>query len=392
MERLFQLVERYCFQGHTHVPGVFTEGYQFYAPEEIDNEYTLGDGKVMINVGSVGQPRDGDPRACYVILDDGVRRPMARQASPVEGAHRRPRASRGRHPRAAPARADPRPLPPPALRLRDDDPEDLRHPRARTVPGRPAPPGTLAPSRPVRRHRPDSTPPRAPPWPQGLPHDEQREADHPVPRPDLRLVRGDAISRRRIGTEPAPPASGPEAAGRRGGHNRPTPSPWRRKPAVPGPGPRRGRRREGRGREARRSHSAQPSELVLKSDRLEVQLEQAQAGVETVVSSRYEAELEDGKAASSPAHPRRCARDGRGPKRPPSMLVTLVPTPDGKAAEPEGAAADPAFAIDSLPWEVVRDDEGRAVRPVAKAAANRQGRPRSRAGGPLPHAASTSSA
>jgi len=72
MERLFQLVEKYCFQGHTHVPGVFTEGYQFYAPEEIDNEYTLGDGKVMINVGSVGQPRDGDPRACYVILEDGV--------------------------------------------------------------------------------------------------------------------------------------------------------------------------------------------------------------------------------------------------------------------------------------------------------------------------------
>ncbi|WP_422927298.1 metallophosphoesterase family protein [Singulisphaera sp. PoT] len=71
MERLFQLVDRYCFQGHTHVPGVFTEGFQFYAPEEIDNEYTLGDGKLMINVGSVGQPRDGDPRACYVILDDG---------------------------------------------------------------------------------------------------------------------------------------------------------------------------------------------------------------------------------------------------------------------------------------------------------------------------------
>jgi len=71
MERLFQLVERYCFQGHTHVPGVFTESFQFYAPEEIDNEYTMGDGKLMINVGSVGQPRDGDPRACYVVLDDG---------------------------------------------------------------------------------------------------------------------------------------------------------------------------------------------------------------------------------------------------------------------------------------------------------------------------------
>lgn len=75
MERLFQLVDRYCFQGHTHVPGVFTEGFQFYAPEEIDNEYSLGDGKVMINVGSVGQPRDGDNRACYVILEDG--RPSA---------------------------------------------------------------------------------------------------------------------------------------------------------------------------------------------------------------------------------------------------------------------------------------------------------------------------
>lgn len=80
MERLFQLVDRYCFQGHTHVPGVFTEGFQFYAPEEIDNEYTLGDGKLMINVGSVGQPRDGDPRACYVILDDG--QPPSSNGSP----------------------------------------------------------------------------------------------------------------------------------------------------------------------------------------------------------------------------------------------------------------------------------------------------------------------
>ncbi|GIW87785.1 MAG: phosphoesterase [Isosphaeraceae bacterium] len=71
MERLFQLIERYCFQGHTHVPGIFTESFQFFSPEEVDHEYTLGDQKVMINVGSVGQPRDSDPRACYVILDDG---------------------------------------------------------------------------------------------------------------------------------------------------------------------------------------------------------------------------------------------------------------------------------------------------------------------------------
>jgi len=82
MERLVHLVERYCFQGHTHVPGIFTEGFQFYAPEEIDYEYTLGDGKVMVNVGSVGQPRDGDNRACYVILEDG--RPSANGASGAE--------------------------------------------------------------------------------------------------------------------------------------------------------------------------------------------------------------------------------------------------------------------------------------------------------------------
>ena len=32
--------------------------------------YLLSAEKAIINVGSVGQPRDGDPRACYVILDD----------------------------------------------------------------------------------------------------------------------------------------------------------------------------------------------------------------------------------------------------------------------------------------------------------------------------------
>ncbi len=72
MEKIFALVEKYAFQGHTHVPGVFTEDFRFLSPEEIDYQYRLGDGKVMINVGSVGQPRDGDPRACYVVLDDDL--------------------------------------------------------------------------------------------------------------------------------------------------------------------------------------------------------------------------------------------------------------------------------------------------------------------------------
>ncbi len=70
MEALFDRIERYCFQGHTHVPGVFTRR-EFFPPEECNFQYRLIDEKVMINVGSVGQPRDRDPRACYVVLIDG---------------------------------------------------------------------------------------------------------------------------------------------------------------------------------------------------------------------------------------------------------------------------------------------------------------------------------
>jgi predicted phosphodiesterase len=72
MEKIFGLIERHCFQGHTHVPGVFTQTMSFYSPEEIGYEYRLTDEKTMVNVGSVGQPRDSDPRACYVVLEDGV--------------------------------------------------------------------------------------------------------------------------------------------------------------------------------------------------------------------------------------------------------------------------------------------------------------------------------
>lgn len=70
MERIFALVEKYCFQGHTHVPGVFTENLQFHSPEEMDYAYKLDGRKTLCNVGSVGQPRDGDWRACYVLLDN----------------------------------------------------------------------------------------------------------------------------------------------------------------------------------------------------------------------------------------------------------------------------------------------------------------------------------
>ena len=69
-EKLFSLIQDICFVGHTHIPGVFTESCDFLRPHEINYRYSFGNDKLLVNVGSVGQPRDGDPRSCYVILQD----------------------------------------------------------------------------------------------------------------------------------------------------------------------------------------------------------------------------------------------------------------------------------------------------------------------------------
>ncbi len=72
MEKLFAVVPKCSFQGHTHVPGVFTEDREFFTPAEIGDKFTFTGKKAMVNVGSVGQPRDRDPRACYVVLEDAT--------------------------------------------------------------------------------------------------------------------------------------------------------------------------------------------------------------------------------------------------------------------------------------------------------------------------------
>jgi predicted phosphodiesterase len=74
MTKLFDLVPRASFQGHTHVAGIFVEQtpgeqWEFFSPEEVEYRWTLDARKVMINVGSVGQPRDADWRSSYVLLD-----------------------------------------------------------------------------------------------------------------------------------------------------------------------------------------------------------------------------------------------------------------------------------------------------------------------------------
>jgi predicted phosphodiesterase len=67
---LFERVKHICFVGHTHLPGVFLDEPDFYLPEELGNVYPIVDEeKAIINIGSVGQPRDKDNRASYVYVD-----------------------------------------------------------------------------------------------------------------------------------------------------------------------------------------------------------------------------------------------------------------------------------------------------------------------------------
>lgn len=63
--------ERFCFIGHSHVPfhvSMTGEGAEIHV--EPNEMVSARDGfRYLSNVGSVGQPRDGDWRASYVLLD-----------------------------------------------------------------------------------------------------------------------------------------------------------------------------------------------------------------------------------------------------------------------------------------------------------------------------------
>ncbi len=70
MHHLFQLIDRPCFVGHTHWPGVHRPDYRFSQATDEQREFPL-DGPCIVNVGSVGQPRDGDPRASFAVVRNG---------------------------------------------------------------------------------------------------------------------------------------------------------------------------------------------------------------------------------------------------------------------------------------------------------------------------------
>ncbi len=63
----------YCFVGHTHVPAVFrqaeADGPVKLVRPEADEQVRFGPARLILNPGSVGQPRDGNPQAAYAILD-----------------------------------------------------------------------------------------------------------------------------------------------------------------------------------------------------------------------------------------------------------------------------------------------------------------------------------
>ena len=61
-----------CFIGHSHAPLVFAERETVEWREAVDTPIEEGV-RYIVNAGSVGQPRDGDPRACYVIYDSAAR-------------------------------------------------------------------------------------------------------------------------------------------------------------------------------------------------------------------------------------------------------------------------------------------------------------------------------
>jgi len=64
---LIEMKHSLCFVGHSHIPGI----YAYNELQGDSNKATLSrDGKTIVNVGSVGQPRDGSPMLSFAVFDD----------------------------------------------------------------------------------------------------------------------------------------------------------------------------------------------------------------------------------------------------------------------------------------------------------------------------------
>lgn len=68
--KTFDLMKtRICFVGHTHAPAIFRKSGKDVSVLREKNTNMENKDLYIVNVGSVGQPRDGDPRACYAVFD-----------------------------------------------------------------------------------------------------------------------------------------------------------------------------------------------------------------------------------------------------------------------------------------------------------------------------------
>jgi predicted phosphodiesterase len=91
---------RFCLVGHTHVPALFSQRadgdrVQLLTPASGVAVMLDGGHRMILNPGSVGQPRDNDSRAAYAILDTGALTWVSRRASyPIEVTQARMRAAR----------------------------------------------------------------------------------------------------------------------------------------------------------------------------------------------------------------------------------------------------------------------------------------------------------
>jgi diadenosine tetraphosphatase ApaH/serine/threonine PP2A family protein phosphatase len=68
------LATRFGLHGHTHLPMAWAErdGRVEAIVPGSGSTFELTDGRALLNPGSVGQPRDGDPSAGYLVIDDAA--------------------------------------------------------------------------------------------------------------------------------------------------------------------------------------------------------------------------------------------------------------------------------------------------------------------------------
>ncbi len=68
----FTMTQWLTFCGHSHMPAIYSQDGTFFSPTfQKTASFTMQTNlRYIVNVGSVGQPRDGDNRACYVLWSD----------------------------------------------------------------------------------------------------------------------------------------------------------------------------------------------------------------------------------------------------------------------------------------------------------------------------------